>query len=162
MPADDENQPNNPDLPAPAVAARPRPRPRMLRRPANTEEVERDRNTVSSENQAPEVERPLPSVARHPSAHPCIVDHPAAASEEANVAKVRLRNDETTVQDSQPSNKDRLPEIDVSQRATLVETTLDALEGGHVQQDAVGVDNDGNQRVQPPKRNPKRGKQLDS
>ncbi len=116
---------------------------------------------MTSKNQAPEVERPLPSVAGQPSAHPCIVDHPAASGE-ASVDKVRLGNGETTVQDSQPSNKDKLPEIDVSQGVGLVETTLDALEGGHVQQDVVGVDNNGNPRVRPPRRNPKRGKRSDS
>jgi len=105
---------------------------------------------VTSKNQAPEVERPLPSVAQQPSAHPCIIDHPAVGRE-ANINKVRLRNGETTVQDSQPRNEDKLPEIDVSQGVGLVETTLDALEGGHVQQDAVGVNNNGNQRVRPPR-----------
>ena len=161
MPADNENQPNDPDLHPPAVAAQPCPHPHMLHRPANTEDVEQDVDTVTSENQAPEVERPLPSVAGQPSVHPCIIDHPAASGE-ANVNEARLRNDDTAVQDPQPSNKDRLPVIDVSQRVGLVETTLDTLEGGHVQQDAVGVDDDGNQRVQPPRRNPKWGKELDS
>ena len=107
------------------------------------------------ENQALEVERSLPSVGGQPSAHPCMVDPPAAS-------KVRLGDGETTVQDSQLSNEDKLPGIDVSQQVGLVETTVDIPEGRHVQQDVVGVDNDGNQRVRPPRRNPRHGKQSDS
>jgi hypothetical protein len=79
VPADNKNQPNDPDLPPPAVAAQPHPHLHMLHWPANTEDVERNGNTVTSENQAPEVERSLPSVAGQSFAHPCIIDHPAAS-----------------------------------------------------------------------------------
>lgn len=75
---------------------------------------------ADDENQ-PKSDLPPPS-----SAHPCMVDHPA----EANVKQVSLGNGETAVQDSQPSNKDKLPGIDINQRVGSVGTTVDALEGG--------------------------------
>ena len=106
--------------------------------------------------------RPVRLIQAHQEAVVAADHHHPAESGEANIEQVSPGNGETTVQGSQPSNKDKLLGIDVSQRVGSVETTVDALDGGRVQQDAIGVNNDGNQRVQPPRQNPRCGKQSDS
>ena len=126
----------------------------MLCRPANIGDVEPVENAAASENQATATKKHLLLAAGQHPTQPRIVDHHASSEEPAvhrDVDEVGHGDVEAAVDDSQPSSKAKLPGSDISRRAGCVETTVDILEGGHLQQDAVGDGNDGNQRVQAPR-----------
>jgi len=158
---DDGKQPTEANLPPPTVAVRPRPRPRMLRRPANTRGAEVVENVAPSENQATEMDKHLPLATGHHPTQPRMVDHLASSNETTvckDVDEDQQGVGEGAVDDSQCGSRVKLPETDDRGRVEFVETTVNALEGGDLQQDAVGDGDNGNRRTRASRRNPRQQK----
>jgi hypothetical protein len=155
---DDEKQPTEAYLPPPTVAAQPHPCPCMLHWPANTGDVQVVENVALSENQATEMDKLLPLATGHHPTQPWMVDH-LASSNKATVCKDvdedQQGDGKGAVDDSQCGSKVKLPETDDRGRVESIETIVNTLEGGDLQQDAVGDSDDGNQRTWASRQNPR-------